>query len=178
MVDRGKRKSWEGRNWCHEEPGLSCRTFILECFLNIYRLWKGMFWYDDLSWSWGGSVDQLSSREPWWGPPPSGVTWLMGVLCLCWCWQDVRRVPSIAPAIVRSESSEKRPFMCAYPGCSKRYFKLSNLQLHSRKHTGKRTSFLPRPEITHHPHTCFAWAWPSSWQATPPSFWLLLAHAK
>lgn len=53
------------------------------------------------------------------------------------CVQDVRRVPSIAPAIVRSESSEKRPFMCAYPGCNKRYFKLSHLQMHSRKHTGE-----------------------------------------
>lgn len=54
-------------------------------------------------------------------------------------WQDVRRVPSLGPALVRTESSEKRPFMCAYPGCNKRYFKLSNLQLHSRKHTGDRT---------------------------------------
>ncbi|XP_071778106.1 WT1 transcription factor a isoform X13 [Centroberyx gerrardi] len=52
--------------------------------------------------------------------------------------QDVRRVPGIAPAIVRSESSEKRPFMCAYPGCNKRYFKLSHLQMHSRKHTGEK----------------------------------------
>uniref|UniRef100_A0A7N8X7Z4 WT1 transcription factor a n=1 Tax=Mastacembelus armatus TaxID=205130 RepID=A0A7N8X7Z4_9TELE len=52
--------------------------------------------------------------------------------------QDVRRVPSIAPALVRSESSEKRPFMCAYPGCNKRYFKLSHLQMHSRKHTGEK----------------------------------------
>ncbi|XP_034735296.1 Wilms tumor protein homolog isoform X3 [Etheostoma cragini] len=52
--------------------------------------------------------------------------------------QDVRRVPSITPAIVRSESSEKRPFMCAYPGCNKRYFKLSHLQMHSRKHTGEK----------------------------------------
>ncbi|XP_060932240.1 WT1 transcription factor a isoform X2 [Limanda limanda] len=52
--------------------------------------------------------------------------------------QDVRRVPSIAPAIVRSEASEKRPFMCAYPGCNKRYFKLSHLQMHSRKHTGEK----------------------------------------
>ncbi|KAM9754311.1 LOW QUALITY PROTEIN: WT1 transcription factor a [Menidia menidia] len=52
--------------------------------------------------------------------------------------QDVRRVPSLAPAIVRSESSEKRPFMCAYPGCNKRYFKLSHLQMHSRKHTGEK----------------------------------------
>eukprot|EP00066_Takifugu_rubripes_P029178 XP_011618444.1 PREDICTED: Wilms tumor protein homolog [Takifugu rubripes] len=52
--------------------------------------------------------------------------------------QDVRRVPSIGPALVRTESSEKRPFMCAYPGCNKRYFKLSNLQLHSRKHTGEK----------------------------------------
>ncbi|XP_029910558.1 WT1 transcription factor a isoform X2 [Myripristis murdjan] len=52
--------------------------------------------------------------------------------------QDVRRVPSIAPAIMRSETSEKRPFMCAYPGCNKRYFKLSHLQMHSRKHTGEK----------------------------------------
>uniref|UniRef100_A0A3Q2Q2D9 WT1 transcription factor a n=1 Tax=Fundulus heteroclitus TaxID=8078 RepID=A0A3Q2Q2D9_FUNHE len=51
---------------------------------------------------------------------------------------DVRRVPSIAPAIVRSETSEKRPFMCAYPGCNKRYFKLSHLQMHGRKHTGEK----------------------------------------
>ncbi|XP_046705585.1 WT1 transcription factor a isoform X4 [Silurus meridionalis] len=52
--------------------------------------------------------------------------------------QDVRRVPGIAPAIVRSETNEKRPFMCAYPGCNKRYFKLSHLQMHSRKHTGEK----------------------------------------
>ncbi|XP_051978939.1 Wilms tumor protein homolog isoform X1 [Xyrauchen texanus] len=53
--------------------------------------------------------------------------------------QDVRRVPSITPAIVRSsETNEKRPFMCAYPGCNKRYFKLSHLQMHSRKHTGEK----------------------------------------
>ncbi|XP_017290141.1 WT1 transcription factor a isoform X3 [Kryptolebias marmoratus] len=52
--------------------------------------------------------------------------------------QDVRRVPGIAPAIVRSEGSEKRPFMCAYPGCNKRYFKLSHLQMHGRKHTGEK----------------------------------------
>ncbi|XP_058252706.1 WT1 transcription factor a isoform X4 [Hemibagrus wyckioides] len=52
--------------------------------------------------------------------------------------QDVRRVPGIAPAIVRSDTNEKRPFMCAYPGCNKRYFKLSHLQMHSRKHTGEK----------------------------------------
>lgn len=53
--------------------------------------------------------------------------------------QDVRRVSGVAPTLVRSasETSEKRPFMCAYPGCNKRYFKLSHLQMHSRKHTGK-----------------------------------------
>uniref|UniRef100_A0A671VKU7 WT1 transcription factor b n=1 Tax=Sparus aurata TaxID=8175 RepID=A0A671VKU7_SPAAU len=51
--------------------------------------------------------------------------------------QDVRRVPGIGPPVVRSsEASEKRPFVCAYPGCSKRYFKLSHLQMHGRKHTG------------------------------------------
>ncbi|KAM9807552.1 LOW QUALITY PROTEIN: WT1 transcription factor a [Neosynchiropus ocellatus] len=52
--------------------------------------------------------------------------------------QDVRRVPGIAPALVRSDGGEKRPFMCAHPGCNKRYFKLSQLQLHSRKHTGEK----------------------------------------
>ncbi|XP_076003143.1 WT1 transcription factor b isoform X3 [Genypterus blacodes] len=53
--------------------------------------------------------------------------------------QDVRRVPGIAPPVVRStETNEKRPFVCAYPGCSKRYFKLSHLQMHGRKHTGEK----------------------------------------
>ncbi|KAK5915201.1 hypothetical protein CesoFtcFv8_000814 [Champsocephalus esox] len=53
--------------------------------------------------------------------------------------QDVRRVAGIAPPSVRSsEASEKRPFVCAYPGCSKRYFKLSHLQMHGRKHTGEK----------------------------------------
>ncbi|OBS80332.1 hypothetical protein A6R68_21467 [Neotoma lepida] len=56
--------------------------------------------------------------------------------------QDVRRVSGVAPTLVRSasETSEKRPFMCAYPGCNKRYFKLSHLQMHSRKHTEGFTS--------------------------------------
>lgn len=49
----------------------------------------------------------------------------------------MRRVPGITPSIKSSESSEKRPFMCSYPGCSKRYFKLSHLQMHGRKHTGE-----------------------------------------
>ncbi|XP_078113937.1 WT1 transcription factor b isoform X7 [Sander vitreus] len=53
--------------------------------------------------------------------------------------QDVRRVGGIAPPVVRSlEANEKRPFVCAYPGCSKRYFKLSHLQMHGRKHTGEK----------------------------------------
>ncbi|XP_035275993.1 WT1 transcription factor a isoform X3 [Anguilla rostrata] len=53
--------------------------------------------------------------------------------------QDVRRMPAITPSIMRSsETNEKRPFMCAYPGCNKRYFKLSHLQMHSRKHTGEK----------------------------------------
>lgn len=52
--------------------------------------------------------------------------------------QDVRRVPGITPSMVKSsEANEKRPFMCSYPGCSKRYFKLSHLQMHGRKHTGE-----------------------------------------
>ncbi|XP_071385818.1 Wilms tumor protein homolog isoform X2 [Centroberyx affinis] len=53
--------------------------------------------------------------------------------------QDVRRVPGIGPPVVRSsEANEKRPFVCPYPGCSKRYFKLSHLQMHGRKHTGEK----------------------------------------
>lgn len=65
--------------------------------------------------------------------------WLKASVYLTLCLQDVRRVPGVAPTLVRSasETSEKRPFMCAYPGCNKRYFKLSHLQMHSRKHTGK-----------------------------------------
>uniref|UniRef100_G3PU57 WT1 transcription factor b n=1 Tax=Gasterosteus aculeatus aculeatus TaxID=481459 RepID=G3PU57_GASAC len=53
--------------------------------------------------------------------------------------QDVRRVAGIAPPVARpsSEANEKRPFVCSYPGCSKRYFKLSHLQMHGRKHTGE-----------------------------------------
>lgn len=51
--------------------------------------------------------------------------------------KDVRQVAGIAPPVVRSETNEKRPFVCAYPGCSKRYFKLSHLQMHGRKHTGE-----------------------------------------
>ncbi|KAM4593430.1 WT1 transcription factor b isoform 3-T3 [Odontesthes bonariensis] len=53
--------------------------------------------------------------------------------------QDVRRLPGIAPPGTRSsEASEKRPFVCVYPGCNKRYFKLSHLQMHGRKHTGEK----------------------------------------
>lgn len=60
------------------------------------------------------------------------------VIFFCFFFQDVRRVSGIAPPVVRSsEASEKRPFVCAYPGCSKRYFKLSHLQMHGRKHTGE-----------------------------------------
>ncbi|XP_056134117.1 WT1 transcription factor b isoform X5 [Lampris incognitus] len=52
--------------------------------------------------------------------------------------QDVCRVPGIAPPVVRADTNEKRPFVCTYPGCSKRYFKLSHLQMHGRKHTGEK----------------------------------------
>ncbi|XP_028292188.1 WT1 transcription factor b isoform X2 [Gouania willdenowi] len=53
--------------------------------------------------------------------------------------QDFRHVSSITSPVTRSsEASEKRPFVCSYPGCSKRYFKLSHLQMHGRKHTGEK----------------------------------------
>jgi len=69
-------------------------------------------------------------------PLANRVCGLPIILCFC-LLQDVRRVPGITPSIKSSESSEKRPFMCSYPGCSKRYFKLSHLQMHGRKHTGE-----------------------------------------
>lgn len=52
--------------------------------------------------------------------------------------QDVCHAPGITSSTGKSETNEKRPFMCVYPGCSKRYFKLSHLQMHGRKHTGEK----------------------------------------
>ncbi|TRY64682.1 hypothetical protein DNTS_006391 [Danionella cerebrum] len=52
--------------------------------------------------------------------------------------QDVRKAAGVSTSVKLSESSEKRPFVCSYPGCSKRYFKLSHLQMHGRKHTGEK----------------------------------------
>ncbi|XP_072321520.1 WT1 transcription factor b isoform X1 [Eucyclogobius newberryi] len=52
--------------------------------------------------------------------------------------QDVCHVPGITPSTAKSVTNEKRPFVCVYPGCSKRYFKLSHLQMHGRKHTGEK----------------------------------------
>ncbi|KAL1007711.1 hypothetical protein UPYG_G00090580 [Umbra pygmaea] len=53
--------------------------------------------------------------------------------------QEMQRVPGIAASPARSaESTEKRPFVCVHPGCNKRYFKLSHLQMHGRKHTGEK----------------------------------------
>lgn len=50
----------------------------------------------------------------------------------------MRHVPGITPPVAKSlEANEKRPFVCVYPGCTKRYFKLSHLQMHGRKHTGE-----------------------------------------
>uniref|UniRef100_A0A8C6LAF3 WT1 transcription factor b n=1 Tax=Nothobranchius furzeri TaxID=105023 RepID=A0A8C6LAF3_NOTFU len=54
--------------------------------------------------------------------------------------QDVRCVPNITPPAVpkSTEGSDKRPFVCTHPGCNKKYFKLSHLQMHGRKHTGEK----------------------------------------
>ncbi|XP_054627684.1 WT1 transcription factor b isoform X6 [Dunckerocampus dactyliophorus] len=54
--------------------------------------------------------------------------------------QDVRRVASLAPPVVKSSEPEaqKRPFVCTHPGCNKKYFKLSHLQLHGRTHSGEK----------------------------------------
>lgn len=42
-------------------------------------------------------------------------------------------VPSVAKA-----DEQRKPFVCLYPGCTKRYLKLSHLQMHIRKHTGEK----------------------------------------
>lgn len=39
--------------------------------------------------------------------------------------------------ITKSEE-QRKPFVCLYPGCTKRYLKLSHLQMHIRKHTGEK----------------------------------------
>lgn len=49
--------------------------------------------------------------------------------------------PFIAPSVssVTPKTDEQRkPFVCLYPGCTKRYLKLSHLQMHIRKHTGEK----------------------------------------
>ncbi|KAM8876848.1 WT1 transcription factor b isoform 1-T1 [Synchiropus picturatus] len=50
--------------------------------------------------------------------------------------QDVRRVTPTAGK--SSDNIEKRPFLCLHPGCGKKYFKLSHLQMHGRTHTGEK----------------------------------------
>lgn len=42
-------------------------------------------------------------------------------------------------SVVSAKTDEQRkPFVCLYPGCTKRYLKLSHLQMHIRKHTGEK----------------------------------------
>ena len=41
------------------------------------------------------------------------------------------------PGISKTEE-QRKPFVCLYPGCTKRYLKLSHLQMHIRKHTGEK----------------------------------------
>ncbi|XP_058486376.1 WT1 transcription factor b isoform X1 [Solea solea] len=85
-----------------------------------------------------GSHTTNYESEPIVPPPPMLLSAEYHIHSVFRGLQDVRRVPGIAPSVVRSEASEKRPFVCAYPGCSKRYFKLSHLQMHGRKHTGEK----------------------------------------
>ena len=43
----------------------------------------------------------------------------------------------VGPPQQKSEE-QRKPFVCLYPGCTKRYLKLSHLQMHIRKHTGEK----------------------------------------
>ena len=38
----------------------------------------------------------------------------------------------------QKSEEQRKPFVCLYPGCTKRYLKLSHLQMHIRKHTGEK----------------------------------------
>ncbi|KAG5839990.1 hypothetical protein ANANG_G00211370 [Anguilla anguilla] len=53
--------------------------------------------------------------------------------------QDVRRVPGITPAIVRSsETNEARekPYQCDFSDCGRRFSRSDQLKRHQRRHTG------------------------------------------
>lgn len=41
-------------------------------------------------------------------------------------------------AVMSKTEEQRKPFVCLYPGCTKRYLKLSHLQMHIRKHTGEK----------------------------------------
>lgn len=41
------------------------------------------------------------------------------------------------PSVSKTDE-QRKPFVCLYPGCTKRYLKLSHLQMHIRKHTGEK----------------------------------------
>ena len=51
--------------------------------------------------------------------------------------QQPGNVMSQQAALTKSEE-QRKPFVCLYPGCTKRYLKLSHLQMHIRKHTGEK----------------------------------------
>lgn len=42
------------------------------------------------------------------------------------------------PTTTAKADEQRKPFVCLYPGCTKRYLKLSHLQMHIRKHTGEK----------------------------------------
>ena len=42
------------------------------------------------------------------------------------------------PQMNTKTEEQRKPFVCLYPGCTKRYLKLSHLQMHIRKHTGEK----------------------------------------
>jgi Wilms tumor protein 1 len=46
--------------------------------------------------------------------------------------------PPATPVTAAKNDEQRKPFVCLYPGCTKRYLKLSHLQMHIRKHTGEK----------------------------------------
>nr|QSX72215.1 Wilms tumor protein-like [Halisarca dujardinii] len=47
-------------------------------------------------------------------------------------------IQNMAAEEAKLHEERRKPFVCLYPGCTKRYMKLSHLQMHIRKHTGEK----------------------------------------
>lgn len=116
---------------CHGSPEMSCASS------QAMRLKNSSASYNGHQAS-GYSTDATSSQFLY---STQYRVWTHGIQ------QGMRRVSGAASGAITQAvggapsgrgRADRRPYMCNYPGCSKRYFKLSHLQMHCRKHTGER----------------------------------------